>query len=286
MKYLQINSDFIDREFNKILQNALQGIKHTVSDSRAKGEMDCVMSTFGKQFDEFTENYVIDHIKVSRKFNHRDNVTPEILRVLNTYKKVGVHKMFEKLYPKAFIKRQVRRAPLLNLSTGDIKNTIASVLNNLTTSRSAALNKKDATSRLLTHLEDSGIKNISHYFNGEPMDLIGASSALRSLFVKANGYYEDIVTQLRRGDFDFGNHYDMEEPDVPQDIKLRDGIMQQLEKEFKTTTMPYFTLSGTTFVASTEPPVQKEQEEIKPFPRPVNIQPIPVQKINRPTLRK
>lgn len=109
MKYLDINSKFISREFSSMMSRALDEIKHFTRKSSDKGSLDCAMSKFGQSFDSLVTDYFIDHIRFCRKYGHFDENTLSILRVLNTYKKVGVHEMFKKLYPKYF---EVRKLPI------------------------------------------------------------------------------------------------------------------------------------------------------------------------------
>jgi hypothetical protein len=200
MKYLKINSDFIDREFHSILNRAIKGIKSTISDNKARGEVDSIMSSFGKQFDSFTEDYFIDHVRVSRKFNYRDSVTPDVLRILNTYKKVGVHKMFEKLYPDAFVKR-VRRSPTQSYGIDTVKIILKGLLENIMSSHSSGLSLDRAERRIIQYLNGNGIRNISMYFDGPYLDMMQDNLTLRDRYVKANKY-NGLFDNIRRGKYD------------------------------------------------------------------------------------
>lgn len=213
MKYLQINSEFIDREFNKILHDAIQGIKHSVSDNRDKGTLDSVMSKFGKRLDVFTDSYLLDHIRVSRKFNHRDQITPEIVKVVNTYRRLGVHKMFEKLYPNAFKKRGMLKSENNYETNQDtIKTVMSRVLASILSSYSAGLNGQDTRKRLIRYLSDDGIKNVSKYFNGLNASIVANSiTILRDRMHKISSRDEDIIREIVEGYFDVKN----QEPQAP-----------------------------------------------------------------------
>lgn len=104
MKYLEINSNFIKNEFENRLYNALETIKSNSRRGNNQGAVDCAMSTFGQEFDNLIENYFMDHLKICRKFNHKDDITLTIVRHLNNYRKLGVHAMFKKMYPDHFKK--------------------------------------------------------------------------------------------------------------------------------------------------------------------------------------
>jgi hypothetical protein len=215
------------------------------------------MSTFGKRLDEFTENYVIDHIKVSRKFKYKDAITPEVLRVLNTYKKIGVHKMFEKLYPKAFIKQQLRINPLSGLSTSDIKSRIVTVLNNLNAWRSNGVTIDEATNRLQVLLSELGIRNISDYFNNVGVDIIKSSSSLTALYVKVNNSsYDSLITAIRAGDFNSMYNYEMDNTNyLGEKIKIDGNAATQFKRHLETAAVRYFTMAGSTI------PVPTPEEE-------------------------
>lgn len=213
MRYLEINSNFIDNEFNNILSRTLKGIRNTVSNSESRGELDSIMSSFGHKFDTFTNDYFIDHIKVCRKFNHRDHITPQILRVLNLYKKNGVHKMFQTLYPDSFKKNSMPSRRTLDVSRIQKHIIIRDVLSLIHKGQGSGLNIKGLSMSLTSYLNNNGINNISSYFNDEGMSLINSDSislaTYRVLRNKSNT--ASLISSIIGGDFDNGDDEHMED---------------------------------------------------------------------------
>jgi hypothetical protein len=197
------------------------------------------MSKFGTRLDKFTDSYLLDHIRVSRKFNHRDQVTPQIVKVLNTYRKLGVHKMFEKLYPNAYKKKTIPQF-LRNYEKNHdtIKAVTARVTSNIVSSMSAGLTESQASARLSGYLDEMGYKTISNFFNGDDAAIvINGNSGLRDRVAKIHLKYENIINRLVSGHFDLNNQ-DEQSPynDHPlEEIELPGGA--------RTSTMSFGTVT-------------------------------------------
>lgn len=179
MKYLDINSKFIDGEFSSMMSRALDEIKHFTRRSSDKGNLDCAMSKFGQSFDSLVNDYFIDHIRFCRKYGHTDENTLNILRVLNTYKKVGVHEMFKKLYPKYF---EVRKLPIPQKSK-PISDTLSfeylKRLNDASRGRSGS-NLINAVSNLLSEYECNNTEEYIDKYNIR--NIINNNVAVASVF--------------------------------------------------------------------------------------------------------